>query len=212
MQFLELINKCLLELNYRQVNAFDELVKNDHKRIKTILNLINREICSIEQWNFLLRKTSITVPANTTEITNPINGRILFLIIDGQKYTYCQNIENFVDAQPKSNTYACLNDKLLLPKFDEEKTADIIYYTSNSVVDSNGIEKENFENATDSSIIPMPFVEQILVYGTCLRLKANSEYFKFPYWMSMYKEALANLKSKTSVSVSNAPVIKLFRQ
>ena len=53
MKFLELINKCLLELNYRQVNAFSELIKNDHKRIKTIMNLINKEICAVEGWNFL---------------------------------------------------------------------------------------------------------------------------------------------------------------
>ncbi len=57
----------------------------------------------------------------------------------------------------------------------------------------------------------MPFVEQLLVYGTCLRLKANPQYYKFSYWMSMYKEALANLKSKTSASYLNAPVVKLFR-
>ena len=57
MNFLELINKCLLELNYRQVNAFSELTKNDHKRIITILNIINKEICATEFWNFLLRRT-----------------------------------------------------------------------------------------------------------------------------------------------------------
>ncbi len=56
MKFLELINKCLLELNYRQVNAFSELIKNDHKRIKTIMNLINKEICAVEGWNFLLKR------------------------------------------------------------------------------------------------------------------------------------------------------------
>jgi hypothetical protein len=33
MNFLELINKCLLELNYKQVSSFAELVKNDHKKI-----------------------------------------------------------------------------------------------------------------------------------------------------------------------------------
>ena len=34
MNYLELINKCLVELNYKTVNAFSELVKNDHKKIK----------------------------------------------------------------------------------------------------------------------------------------------------------------------------------
>ena len=66
MNFLEIINKCLLELNYKQVNAFSELVKNDHKRIMTILNIINKEICASDGWNFLLRRTSATLSAYYT--------------------------------------------------------------------------------------------------------------------------------------------------
>ena len=56
MNYLELINKCLVELNYKQVNAFSELVKNDHKKIKNIINLINTEVCRSDKWNFLLKK------------------------------------------------------------------------------------------------------------------------------------------------------------
>lgn len=59
----------------------------------------------------------------------------------------------------------------------------------------------DFKNATDCSLIPMPFVEQLLVYGTCLRLKANPQYIKFTYWLSMYKEALLNLKSKSNIYI-----------
>ena len=45
MNFLEIINKCLIELNYKPVNTFAELTKNEHKKIKNILNLLNGEIC-----------------------------------------------------------------------------------------------------------------------------------------------------------------------
>lgn len=212
MNFLELINKCLLELNYKQVNAFSELIKNDHKRIMTILNIVNQEICNIEGWNFLLRRTSMVLPANTTEIENSVNGRILYLFIDGKRYDYCHNIEDFVSNNAKKQKYASFANKLLFPKFDKDKKLDIIYYTKNCVIDENGNEKQMFEDASDKSLIPMPFVEQLLVYGTCLRLKANAQYFRFPYWMSMYKEALMNLKSKTAASVFNAPVINMFRR
>ena len=34
MNYFDLVNKCLVELNYKQVNAFSELTKNDHKKIK----------------------------------------------------------------------------------------------------------------------------------------------------------------------------------
>lgn len=211
MNYLQLINKCLLELNYKQVNAFSELIKNDHKRIMSILNIINREICTIENWNFLLRRGQILLPANTTEIENGISGRILYLFIDGKRYDYCTNIESFMEGNPKSCTYGSFANKLLFPKFNTDKVLDIIYFSKNCVANNSGQEKENFEKADDTSLIPMPFAEQLLVYGTCLRLKANPQYFKFPYWMSMYKEALANLKSKSDTSVQNAPQVRMFR-
>lgn len=211
MNFLELINKCLLELNYRQVNAFSELTKNDHKRIITILNIINKEICATECWNFLLRRTQVKFNANSTEIQNPINGRILYLFIDGKRYEFDENIASFLSGNQKSQTYSIFDNKLLFPKFDRDKKLDIIYYTKDCVQNEQGKEKSDFETSTDKSLIPMPFVEQLLVYGTCMRLKANPQYFKFSYWMSMYKEAMANLKSKSTIATSNTPTIKLSR-
>lgn len=211
MNFLELINKCLLELNYRQVNAFSELTKNDHKRIITILNIINKEICATEFWNFLLRRTQVNFNANSTEIQNPINGRILYLFIDGKRYEFDENIASFLSGNPKFQTYSIFDNKLLFPKFDKDKKLDIIYYTKDCVQNEQGKEKSDFETSTDKSLIPMPFVEQLLVYGTCMRLKANPQYFKFSYWMSMYKEAMANLKSKSTIATSNTPTIKLSR-
>lgn len=210
MNFLELINKCLLELNYRQVNAYSELTKNDHKRIITILNIINKEICTIEKWNFLLRRTQQNLAANSTEILNPINGRILYLFVDGKRYKYIDT-EKFLSENQNFQKYSDFENKLLFPKSNKNNKLDIIYYTNNCVLSENNIEKTNFESPTDKSLIPMPFVEQLLVYGTCMRLKANPQYFKFSYWMSMYKEALANLKSKSSIEISSAPKITLSR-
>ncbi|MBP3821112.1 hypothetical protein J6G99_05655 [bacterium] len=211
MNFLEIINKCLLELNYKPVNTFGELIKNDHKKIKTILNIINKEICNIELWDFLLRRTNLTIPANTQEIENPINGRILYLFIDGEKYKFQQDIEEFLTGQASGKKYSMLNNKLLFPKFKQIKTADIVYYTKNCVINSNNEEQEEFISEDDASLIPMPFAEQLLVYGTCLRLKANPSYIRFSYWMSMYKDALLNLKSKTSIDANNSPIVKLHR-
>ena len=212
MNYLELINKCLLELNYRQVNSFSELIKNDHKRILTILNIINKELCSVEGWNFLLRKTTLKLPAGITEIDNTVNGRSLYLFIDNKKYVYSEDVDLFVCDKAKSGTYTSFSDKLLFPKFNEDKNIVVIYYTKNCAVSADGKEKLDMESEKDASLIPMPFAEQLLVYGTCLRLKANPQYFKFSYWLSMYKEALLNLKSKTSVSVLTAPVVNIFRK
>lgn len=102
MNFLELINKCLLELNYKQVNAISELVKNDHKRIMSILNVINKEICNVEPWNFLIRKTTLALPKGKTEIDNPVSGRIWYLIISGEKYKYSPDVESFLTEKTKT--------------------------------------------------------------------------------------------------------------
>ena len=178
----------------------------------TILNIVNQEICNTDNWNFLLRKTTMTIPANTNEITNTINGRILYLFIDGHKYKYTEDIESFLNNKEKDFTYSICNDKLLLPKFKQSKAAQIVFYTKNSVKSQDETEKEEMTLETDSSLIPMPFAQQLLVYGTCLRVKANPTYIKFSYWISMYKEALMNLKSKTGIDAKDSPVVKLFRQ
>ena len=211
MNFLELINKCLLELNYREVNAFSELIKNDHKRIKSILNIINKEVCSSDCWNFLLRRASVVIPAQTTMVENSINGRILYMFIDGKKYMFKGDFEPFLKGEGREGTYSVCSSNLLFPKFETSKTAEIIYYTKNCVIDAQGVEKEEMTLEGDEPLMPMPFAEQVLVYGTCLRLKGNPSYIKFNYWMSMYKEALLNLKSRTCVDAKNSPLVRLSR-
>ena len=211
MNYLELINKCLTELNYKQVNAFSELVKNDHKKIKNIINLVNTEVCNFDRWNFLLRKETLTLPKNTGEVENTINGRIASLAVNGIKYEFYEDFEKFLMNTQPPCTYSVFNDKLLLPVFDKEKTIDVIYYTSNTVVNEDGEEQMQFVNATDTSLIPIQYVEPLIVYGTCLRLKANPQHVKFSYWLSMYNNALANLRSKNSVDANAYPSVTLFR-
>ncbi|MBR6302056.1 hypothetical protein IKR55_04885 [bacterium] len=212
MNFFEIINECLLELNYKQVNAFSELIKNDHKRIITILNIINKEICACEGWDFLLRKATATLSAGSNEIQNTVNGRILYLFVGGVRHDYCEDVESFVSGNPKVDTYSSFADKLLFPKYDEDKTLDVVYYTNNCAKDGEGNEKAKLEDPDDVPLIPMPYAEPLLIYGTCLRLKANTEHFKFPYWQGMYNEALRNMKSKTSAAFRHAPQINLFRR
>lgn len=211
MNYLELINKCLTELNYKQVNAFSELVKNDHKKIKNIINLVNTEVCNFDRWNFLLRKETLTLPRNTGEIENTINGRIASLAVNGIKYEFFEDFEKFLMNTQPPCTYSVFNDKLLFPVFDKEKTIDIVYYTSNTVANEDGEEQMQFVNATDTSLIPMQYAEPLIVYGTCLRLKANPQHVKFSYWLSMYNNALADLRSKNCIDAYISPTVKLLR-
>lgn len=212
MNYFDLINKCLIELNYKTCSEFTDLVKNDHEKIKSILNIINAEVCGFDTWNFLLRKMQVQLPKNTGEILNNIGGRIHALYIDGTKYKFFDDFEKFLLNQQPSSSYSVFNDKILLPLFDTNKTIDIIYYTNNFAQDAQGYDIASMSAATDLSAIPMPFVEPILVYGTCMRLKGNTEYTKFSYWYGMYKDSLANMRAKIGANAFDAPSIKISRQ
>lgn len=212
MNYLDIINRCLIELNYKQVNTFSELVKNEHKKIKNIINLINTEVCTSSCWQFLQRKLNIVLPENTGEVLNNVPGRIETIIIDKQKLEYHENFEDFfMNTQPPS-TYSFYDDKILLPLFDKEKTLKVLYYTKNCAKDFQGTEKFSMENADDESLIPENFAEPLLVYGTCMRLKGNPQHIRFSYWLSMYNDALANLRSKIAKTADYSPSVKLFRK
>lgn len=212
MNYLELINKCLVELNYKQVNAFSELTKNDHKKLKNIINVINTEICNSDRWNFLQRKVVLTLPKNTGEIENPIEGRISTIIVGGTKLTYCEDFEKFfLNSQPQG-TYSLYDNKILLPMFNKDKSVEVLYYTKNCAKSADGAEKFSLENFDDTSLIPDMFSEPLLVYGACMRLKGNPEHVRFNYWLSMYKDALANMRSRICPSVDEIPSVKMFRR
>ncbi len=211
MNYIDIINKCLVELNYKTVSAFSELTKNDHKKLKNIINMINTEICLSDRWNFLERKITLTLPANTGEIVNTIPGKIEALFIDGQKYEYFQDFEKFFTNTQPSGTYSLYDDKILLPIFNRAKEVKILYYTSNCAKTFEGTEKPSLENADDISLIPEVFAEPLLVYGGCMRLKGNPQHIRFSYWLKMYNDALANLRSKISASMDETPNVKMSR-
>lgn len=212
MNYFELINKCLVELNYKTCAEFTDFVKNDHEKLKNILNIINAEVCSFDNWNFLLRKLEVDLPKNTGELIYMVPGRIHSLYIDNTKYDFWGNFEEFLLNKQPSNTFSVFNDKILLPLFSRDKTIEIIYYTNNFAQDANGLDIPSMCTKDDTSIIPFPFVEPILVYGTCMRLKGNAEYNKFSYWYGMYKDSLANMRSKIGACALETPQIKINRQ
>src|SRR5574344_511115 len=211
MNYFEIINKCLMELNYQPCKTFTNLTKNDHLKIKNIINVINSEVCNSDEWNFLLRKMSLVLPKNTSEITNAVEGRICSLSIDNTKYSYSSDFEQFVMNKRPSYKYSVFNDKLLFSQFENDKTIEVIYYTNKFAQDDKMSDVAEMTSETDKSVIPDAFAETILVYGTCMRFKGNPEYTKFNYWYSMYKAALATMRSRIGTDAEEIPKIKLYR-
>lgn len=214
MNFLDIINKCLVELNYKPVNSFAELTKNEHKKIKNIINLLNNEICLYAKWNFLIRKTVKILHAGTSEIQNDIKGRISQLLIDGENYLPCENTGALLAGKFKGQkVFAFFDNKIKFPvTFDLDKEVEIIYYSLNNAKSSDNVEKDTLENAQDESLIPSPFVEPVLVFGTCMRLKGNPQHIRFNYWLSMYRDALANMVAKCSLDAGFEPSVKMWRK
>lgn len=211
MNYFEILNKCLVELNYKQVNSFSELTKNEHEKLKNIVNVINKEICLSEKWNFLLRTTTLSLPKNTGQIKNTVQGKIATVMIDGKIFKYYDNFEKFFTNSQPQGTYTSFNDMLLFQIFNKNKEIEIIYYTSNSATSKEGDEKTELEEETDKTLIPTVFAEPLLVYGACMRLKGNPQHVRFNYWYGMYKDALSNMKAKLAVDANTAPVVNLFR-
>ena len=211
MNYLGIINKCLSELNYRQVEEFSELEKPEHMRIMNHINLISMEICSSDNWNFLLRREILTLESGTTELENTINGQILAVYIDDKEYKYCEDFQRFMTDDKLKRFFSIFNDKILLPEFDEDKLINIIYYTRNTAVTTDGEEKSKLEDADDISLIPENFIEPILVYGTCLRLKGDTQHYKYNYWQTMYNSAVAMMRSDIAVDADYAPYVRIIR-
>ena len=82
MNYLEIINKCLSELSFKNVSDFNQLDRPEHQKIKNYINLIAQEICRFENWSFLLRLETLTLKKGEVQLDNLINGRIMALSID----------------------------------------------------------------------------------------------------------------------------------
>ena len=127
MNYLELVNKILIEMNYRTVINFDELVKQDHLKIKQILARVNTEICTSYDWDFLLREKTLSIPVSTSKIVNPIFGRIDSLSLDGVFYRFQPNYKKLLYNETRGHSFSVFDNFILLPKFDEAKTALVTY-------------------------------------------------------------------------------------
>ncbi|MBP7212331.1 hypothetical protein KBA27_05800, partial [bacterium] len=133
------------------------------------------------------------------------------LVIDKIKYSFVEDYDRFLMNTESANTYSVFNDKILFPQFCEDKPVDITYYTNNFAKDADGNDIQSMSAENDKPLIPEIFAEPILVYGACMRFKGNPEYTKFNYWYSMYKTALATMRSKIATSANATPTIKLYR-
>lgn len=85
----------------------------------------------------------------------------------------------------------------------------VFYYSKDYCIGTDGKFKLKMTAGGDASVLPMPWAEHVLLYGTCLKVKANPAYPKFGFWNTMYIQGLANLRKKSPSATEDEPFLSL---
>lgn len=209
MNYFEIFNKVLLELNYRPALSFEGIYKSEHKKILDAINRVNNEVLASYDWDFLDKQTFINVEENKNVYPLEFEGNIKAVYKYNERVSYTPNSEELETGVLSGNFYSVARNSIIIPKPRKNEVYKIIYQGRNFAMGADGSFKECLSAGDDVSILPMPFAEHILVYGACLKTKANPSYPKFGFWNTMYIQALANLLKKSPQTSESEPFISL---
>lgn len=207
MNYFEIINKCLIELNYKPVTAFAKLTKNDYIRLKNVINRLNSDVVTSEPYWFRQKKTTITVDSDT-EYDLTFDGKITDVFEDDTRYIFDNDYTHFYNDSGSGTTYGFYGGKLLFTPVTTSKTVTIYYVTNNPATDSTGVtEKDEMALETDLSIIPERYRESILINGSCMKFKGLVTHPKYQHWSNEYAKALSNMKAECLNTQEDKPKI-----
>ncbi|MCQ2957373.1 MAG: hypothetical protein MJ180_00560 [Candidatus Gastranaerophilales bacterium] len=204
MNYFELINKTLIELNYQPVSTFDELTKIEHKRLMNIFNRLNKEICNLDdKFQFRQMIKNVNLSSDKKEYSISISGKIEKVVGNDIVYNFEPDYTKFYMIACPKNSYGFYGEKFLFsPQNDKIK---IFYSTDMFVKGNENILKNDFEKATDESIIPENFVEKLFINGGAYNFKQDTSHPKYVHWKTEYDKALNELLS-SSKKVSNSNI------
>lgn len=211
MNYLELINKCLVELNYKSVGAFDDLITGDHKRLKEIINRLNNELVLGYDWSFREAKSMITLISGEFEHYYPIDGKISAVYYDDNKCFFEPDYEKFYRDVNHEQAYSIYANKFLMGAFDEDTDINIFYYSNKPAKSTTGELKDELSLESDESVIPAEYASNVLVYGACMRFKAMPNHPKYKHWSGEYLRALRSLQGANIKCEGQEPAIKVNR-
>ena len=192
MNYFEIINKTLVELNYAPVAAFEDLTKMEHKRLMNIINRLNKEICDMNT-NFYFRQLmkKISLYPDRVEYTLDICGKISKVVGNRGEYNFDPDYSKFYTQNIPEKAYSFYGQKHIFSPSDDKIC--IFYSTDDFVVSKNGEYKADFVVESDKSIIPENFVERLLVNGAAYNFKQNSSHPKYAHWKQEYEKAVSEL-------------------
>ena len=99
MNYFEIFNKVLLELNYRAVQTFDAIYKSEHKKILDAINRVNNEVLASYEWDFLEKQTLLDVLEGQNTYQLPFKGCIKAVYKDSERVLYTANSEDLLSGK-----------------------------------------------------------------------------------------------------------------
>jgi len=206
MNFFEIINKVLIELNYSPVATFKDLTSLEHKRLMDIINRLNKDICNLNN-NFTFRQMikKIQLNPNKVEYKIPFVGKVSKVVGKNVVYEFEPDYTRFYYGNVGVNTYSFYGEKLLFSPSSEE--IKIFYSTDEFVKTRNDELKSDFEEETDMSIIPDNFVEKLFINGVAYNFKQNVSHPKYNHWKQEYDKAISALLAYCKKNASSKVII-----
>lgn len=206
MNYFEIINKTLIELNFAPASAFSDLTKLEHKRLMNVIDRLNKEICNMNS-NFYFRQITkkISLYQNKKEYAVDLNGKISKVIGEsGEEYSFEPDYSKFYSNHSPNKAYSFYGGKYIFSPSDEKVC--IFYSTDDFVISKNGELKADFSFETDESIIPENFQEKLFVNGAAYNFKQNASHPKYAHWKQEYDKTLGELLSEAK-KVSGSEII-----
>ena len=194
MNYFELFNKVMLELNLSPLSNFENALKSEHLRILENLKRVNLEILTKYDWDFMKNQSVHKLQAGENIIPIKRLGTVTKIMEGSTELNYAPLKGYFIDGEGVSGgTYSVWKNYIVLPKADTERGIYLEYTVLEFARGECGEFKSNFETACDVSILPEPYGDDILVYGAVVLTKANPKFEKFAFWQKCYNDAILRL-------------------
>lgn len=208
--YFEIFTKILNEMSWREVSDFDAIEKTEHKRVLNLINATNSDVLCSYVWDFQIEKKDITVQKNTTVIEENFNGRIISINEGSKKYIFVHPSRISDVTNSRSNIYSINGNSIITNPSMHERKLTLTYVSNCCAINSKGEKITQMSAKNDTSILPMPYLEPILVYGTLIKVKANPSFAKFGYWRTLYLNAVTSLRSNGAKTIEDTPRINIY--
>lgn len=209
MNYLELINLTLQELNYKTVDSFSALIKPDHKRIMNIVNRVNDIVLDSCDWRFMMRECTLDVPANESSVALDSSLRIKTVFDGDDVLFYTDEYERHLNGRGFGGEFAVFGGRLFVAPRNKNRTLNVIYATKNHAKNAQGQEIPRLVRGDDETLVPSQHAQSVIVYGSCLQFKSSPEHPKYKYWLGMFTDARATMRASDEYVAPVPPRITL---